>query len=269
MNKLESKIKEVLGRGEKLLSCLLPLGDPDLNTSLKLVEIYLQAGVDIVELGMPSNNPYLDSRQIAESNRRSFQGQPDLSNYFDAIKIIRKEFPAEPFEVMAYADTVLDYGIARFVDAVKEAEINAHLLADATVISPDIVQQMDALLAPLLIYRIRFMPHPFQEILLKDIGENGRGFMILQSIADSSGKRAAVAEGNRELVACLRATQTKAAILLAYGINNPIRAKEALDIGPDGILVGTAMVEGIAAGDFTALANLMQAIKSTTIRAFN
>ena len=266
MNKIDIKIKKVMGRGEKLLSCLLPLGDPDLKTSINLVEVYLKAGVDIVELGMPSQNPYLDSRQIAESNQRSFQAQPNLLKYFDTMVTIRKNFPDEPFEVMTYADSVKACGLSRFVDGLKEADIDAHLLADSTVISPDLVKDMDALLNPLSIYRIRFMPHPFRENLLDDIGKNGSGFMILQSMADPLGQRTRVAEGNQDLIARLRATKTQAGILLAYGINNPQRAEEALNLGPDGILVGSAMVDGIAAGNYTALANLIRGIKAVTLQ---
>jgi len=265
VNRLDVRKKEVMDRGEKALTCFLPLGDPDLETSRKLVEVYMEAGVDIIELGMPSHDPYLDSRQIAESMQRSFQAQPDLSKYFETIKAIRKDLPDEPFEVMAYSDIVKEYGIARFVDALQEAEVDGHLLADATVIAPDIIQDMDPLLEPLPIYRIRFMPHPFREDLLADIGENGRGFMILQAIADPSGERLGVAEANRDLIGRIRATKTQAAILLAYGINNGIRAREAVRLDPDGILTGTAMVEGIASGDYATLAELIRELKAATI----
>ncbi len=267
MNRIDSRVKAVRERGEKGLFCLLPLGDPDLKTSRELVELYLRAGADLIELGLPSRAPYLDSIQIAQSNQRSFKAEPNLMVYFDAIRAIRQDYPYEPFEVMAYSDIVKEVGVARFVDELQRSDVDAHLLADATEIGPEIVQEMDPLLASHGIYRIRFMPHPFRESLLQDIGANARGAMILQSFANPGGQRAAVADANRALVERLRRTGTQAAILLAYGINNPVRAAEAVRQDPDGLLVGTAMVEGIASGKLDALAALIRSIKDATIPA--
>ena len=265
MNKIDIRIQDVLGRGEKFLCCVLPLGDPDLETSRNLLEIFLKSGVDIVELMLPSQDPYFDSQPIAESNRRALTAQSDYQMYFKAIAEIREDYPDEPFEVMTYSDVVKNVGISQFVDGLREAEVDAHLLADATAIAPDVVHDMDPLLEDAEIYRIRFMPHPFQESLLEDIGQHARGFMILQSIADEAGDRMSVAEGNRELITKIRATDTKAAIMLGYGINNPARAKEAVKVDPDGMIVGTAVIERIAAGDYSGLSELIRGIKDAMI----
>ncbi|HEY60313.1 MAG TPA: tryptophan synthase subunit alpha [Anaerolineae bacterium] len=265
MNRIDKRVKDVLEKGEKYFMCYLPMGDPDLKTTRELVNLYMKAGVDLVELGLPSNDPYCDSRQIAESNQRSFKAEPDLKKYFGLIRAIRKDHPDEPFEVMAYSDFVKQYGVKNFVEELKSADIDAHLLANATVIQPDVVSEMDPLLLPTGIYRIRFMPHPFDDTLLPDIGSNAAGVMIMQSFADQSGNRPNVAEENRKLMKSIRDTKTKAAITFAYGIRNPTSAREAVEIGPDGILVGTAMVERIKAGDFKALEELIRGIKQATI----
>jgi len=265
MNRVDIRIKEVKDRGEKFLVCLLPLGDPNLKKSHELVELYLKAGVDIVELGMPSHKPYLDSVNIAESNIRSFQAEENLDKYFDTIKAIRKDFPKEPFDVMAYADTVKSYGVDRFVGQIIEADMDCFLLADATVITPDIVEDIDPVLEKAGVYRVRFMPHPFNEKLLPDIGKNAKGFVILQAIADAQGNRANVARENKGLVQRMRDSGTEAAVTFAYGINNPERAREAIDIGPDGILVGTIMINGIKAGDWKALEEIISGLKKPTL----
>jgi tryptophan synthase alpha chain len=265
MNRIDGRIQKVLDRGEKFLCCVLPLGDPDLKTSRKILEIFLNSGVDIVELMLPSQNPYFDSHPIAESNRRSLQVESDFQEYFKTIAEIRNDYPDEPFEVMTYSDVVKKCGISHFVNGLREADVDAHLLADATAIAPDVIHDMDPLLEEAGIYRIRFMPHPFQEHLLDDIGTKARGFLILQSIADESGNRMNVAEGNRELVTRIRATGTRAAIMLGYGINNPARAKEAVNVDPDGMIVGTAVIESIASGDYNGLSDLIRGIKDALI----
>ena len=266
MNRLDKRIEDVLMRDERFLCCLLPLGDPDLKASRALVELYLESGVDVVELVMPSRDPYLDSQQLSQSSMRAIRTEADCSEYFKTIKQIRQDYPNEPFEVMTYSDVVQGYGIARFVAGLVDADVDAHLLADATVIAPKIIDEMDPLLEAASIYRIRFMPHPFREDLLPDIAENGRGFMILQSITDERGGRPSVMEGNRELIDRVRDTGTRAPIMLGYGINNSIRAREAVNLGTDGIIVGSAIFAKIAAEDYIGLAALIKDIKAATIR---
>ena len=265
MNRLDRRIEDVLTRDERFLCCLLPLGDPDLKASRELVELYLESGVDVVELVIPSHDPYLDSRQLSQSAMGAIKAESDYSKYFKVLEQLRQDYPNEPFEVMTYSDVVQGYGVARFVEGLGDADMDAHLLADATVIAPKIIDEMDPLLKAASIYRIRFMPHPFREDLLPDIAENGRGFMILQSITDETGRRPSVMEGNRELIDRVRDTDTRAAIMLGYGINNSIRAREAVNLGADGIIVGSAILAKIASEDYDGLAELIKQIKAATI----
>lgn len=265
MNRIEKRVKEVQARGEKYFMCYLPMGDPDLETSKELVNLYMRAGVDLVELGLPSNDPYCDSRQIAESNQRSFKKEPNPKKYFEVIREIRKEHPDEPFEVMAYSDFVKAYGVKNFVDELIAADVDAHLLADETVVQPDVVEEMDPLLKAAGLFRVRFMPHPFDASLLDDIGTKAEGVMIMQSFADPSGNRPTVAKENIKMMKSIRDTGTRTKITFAYGIRVPEQASEAVKLGPDGILVGTAMVEKIKAGDFKVLEELIRGIKKATL----
>jgi tryptophan synthase alpha chain len=262
MNRLEHRIQEVLRRGEKVLCGVLPLGDPDLQTSQRLVGLFLDAGVDIVELMIPSRDPYFDSSQIYGACRRALRGESAFDVYLDTIGEIRSAFPEEPFEVMTYADVVDELGVERFVQRLDEANIQAHLLADSIAADPSLLREMDSLLARASTPRIRFMPHPFREDLLLDIAENARGFMILQSIADDQGERPTVDPRNRELIDRLREAGTQAAILLGYGVRDPERMQEAVDLNPDGVIVGSAIMDRIADEDFDGLDELLRNLKS-------
>lgn len=261
MNRLDRRIHEVLERGEKYLCCVLPLGDPDMDTSEKLVGLFLDAGVDIVELMIPSRNPHFDSPQMSASCKRAFSQQNDLSAYLDLIKRIRSKYPQEPFEVMTYQDVVSELGVDNFVKGLKEADVEATLLADSIVASDTLLKQMDQKLDEASIYRIRFMPHPFRNDLLDDIARNGKGFMILQSLADSNGERPTVHEGNRELIERIRATGTEATVMLGYGIRDGERSKEAVNVDADGIIIGTVLMDMIGSRDYDGLTNIIREIK--------
>lgn len=265
MNRLDQRVQEVLGRGEKFLCCVLPLGDPDMETSEQLVNTFLNAGVDIVELMIPSKNPHFDSPQMHAACQRALAAQPDLGAHLDLIKRIRSQHPEEPFEVMTYSDVIRDLGVERFVGGLKAADVEAHLLADSIAVPAALLNEMDALLERESIYRIRFMPHPFREDLLQDIAQNGRGFMILQSVANQEGQRPTVHKDNRALIERVRATGTQAAVMLGYGIRDGERAREAVNANPDGLIIGTVLMDMIGRKDYDGVTSLIREIKSATI----
>ncbi len=265
-NRLDARIEKCRDNHEGILVGLIPFGDPDLEVSAHLVDVYLEAGVDIVEFALASEDPFVDSRQIKESGARALAKEPDLLKHFEKIKHIRQAYPQEPFEVMAYSDAKNKVGVQRLVREMQEADIDAHLLADSVFCEKAVIAQLEDLLTAAKIYRIRFMPHPYREHLLEDIGSAGKGFMILQSIADANGMRPRVAPENKGLVERVRASGTKAAIILAYGIRDEERASEAAATGADGIIVGTSFVELISQADYNGLSRQIKAIKNALKR---
>jgi len=264
MNRLDQRIKNVLDRDEKILCCVLPLGDPDFQTSKRLVDLYINSGVDIVELMIPSQRPYFDSPQLHQSCQRALKNNSNLEGYLDLIADIRQSHPDEPFEVMTYSDVVKSLGSERFVNGLKDAGIQAHLLADSIAVENTLLSELDEYLKKAGIIRIRFMPHPFREDLLPDIAEDGKGFMILQSITNAEGKRPTVDQRNREIIEKMHASGTEAAILLGYGLRDPERVREATSLDPDGMIIGTTLMERIAVEDYEALAELIKGLKAAT-----
>lgn len=260
-NRIDQRFEEVLQRGEKVLVGLIPFGDPNLEVSEKLADVYIEAGADIVEFALPSDDPFVDSQQIKDSGARALSSEPDILKYLEVIKRIRAKYPDEPFEVMAYSDALKKAGLKDFVDGLAAADVDAHLLADSIYQEPAMIEELDQLLKEADIYRIRFMPHPFRDDLLPDVGENGRGFMILQSLTDPDGSRPTVKPGNKDLVERVRQTGTQASIILAYGIRDPQRTKEAVQTGADGIIVGTSFVEYIGDEDYDGLRQQIRSIK--------
>lgn len=261
-NRIDERIQAVLKRGEKVLVGLIPFGDPNLEVSTRLVDVYLESGVDIVEFALPSDNPFVDSQQISDSGARALRGEPNILKHLEQIKKIRQKYPQEPFEVMAYSDALQKASMENFVAGMAEADIDAHLLADSVYREKSEVEELEMLLRAADIYRIHFMPHPFQDDLLEDIGRDGKGFMILQSIADEDGNRARVAPENKNLVKRVRESGTRAAIILAYGIRDGARSKEAVATGADGIIVGTSFVELIGNEDYNGLSKRIREIKT-------
>lgn len=106
------------------------------------------------------------------------------------------------------------------------------------------------------------MPHPFREDLLEDIAQNARGFMILQSVTNPDGQRPTVHKDNRALIERVRDTGTQATVMLGYGIRDGERASEAVQMNPDGLIIGTVLMDMIGCKDFEGLTRLIREIKS-------
>ena len=265
MKKIEKRMKEVLDRGEKVLVSGVPIGYPDVDATRKIVETYVRSGIDVVEFSMPSPNPYIDTKIIADSNIKALDSEPDLDKYFDVLFKVRGDFPDEPFYMMAYADIICKYGVERFVETIQNLGIDSLELPDKEETVPELVGQLDPLLKEAGIYRTYILQHPFNENYFNKIRNETRGFLLLQSVADALGKRDKVAPENKTIIDTMKRTGLEAVIILGYGINNPARVKEALAVGADGVIVGTAMIERISNGDLQVLSNFIREMKDATL----
>ena len=146
MKKIEKHMQEVLNRGAKILVSGVPVGYPDVDSTRRIVEIYLKSGIDVVEFSMPSPDPYIDTRIIAEANVRSLNLEPALDKYFEVLFKVREDFPDEPFYTMAYADIIQSYGVERFVETIDQIGIDAVELPDREETVLDLVSELDVLL---------------------------------------------------------------------------------------------------------------------------
>jgi tryptophan synthase alpha chain len=265
MKKIDKRFQDVLGRGEKVLVSGVPIGYPNVDATRRVVEAYIKSGIDVVEFSMPSPDPYIDTKIIADSNTTALTSEPNLQKYFDVLFKVRQDFPDEPFYMMAYADVINKYGIELFVETIHQLDIDALELPDKQETVPGLPGQLDHLLEKAGIYRTYILHHPFNTEYFISIQNKARGFVLLQSYADPAGKREKVAPQNKDIIATMRKSSMNSAIILGYGINNPVRIKEAATVGADGVIVGTAMIERIKDGDLLELSNFISEMKEATL----
>lgn len=264
MKKIDMRIRNVLSRGEKVLVSGAPVGYPNLEETRKIVEVYIRSGIDVVEFSMPTRDPYIDTKIIADSNVKTLNLEPNLERYFEVLHAVRKDFPDEPFYMMAYANLILEYGLEKFVDQLVQLEIEGVELPDKDEMVPQLVTEMEASFNPKGIYRVYFLQHPFSKDYFNSVKEKTAGFVILQTITDATGKRPVVSSENRGLIEMVKAGMDTP-VILGYGINNADRVKEAVSLGADGVLVGTAMVEQITQGDYTQFSKFIRGLKDATL----
>jgi tryptophan synthase alpha subunit len=127
---VESVIDERTESGSGALIGYLPVGFPDLATSIEAAVALVENGVDALELGMPYSDPVMDGVAIQKATQAALAGGFRVRDVFQAVEEVRSRVDA-PVLVMTYWNPVLQYGVERFADTLRDA-------GGAGLITPDI-----------------------------------------------------------------------------------------------------------------------------------
>jgi tryptophan synthase alpha chain len=235
-----------------LLACYAPLGDPD--CPVNLLEIYAENGVDIVEVGIPSTNPYLDGPAVADSMRRVLSwGNPQHR--------IREQIEAQAqfasrcrLVLMGYHD--MPYRWAE--DLARRKLIHGLIMADATPENEPV--GLDAWLAGSGMERIGFVNARMDTALIQDAIQAG-GYVMLQAHDGPTGVRGHLDEHNAHKLTKLRHLKVELPILLGFGIGTAEQAAAAMGMGADGVVVGSACVAAARQGA-ESLRALVRSVRS-------
>jgi len=242
-NRIIKKMNDLKIKGGKGFSVVLMIGDESPEDTTNNVQIALECGVDIIELGIPYAHPYLDSGIMKASMNRALKWSTDLHAYLDYLKQIRSLYPQVPFEVMIYHDTVMQIGLENFAHSLNEAQMDAVLVADYVKKGREFLSDLDRSLATTEVLPIRFVPHKFDPQQVEDIARNGRGFVISQTVTDESGERKSVLDENKEKADFLRSHGVNTPLVFAYGIKTPADVQKCVELGADGTLLGTIILD--------------------------
>src|SRR5215218_9486719 len=222
-------------------------GFPDVPTSLAIGEAYVDGGADLIELGFPFSDPLADGPVIHAAGTAALRAG---ATTHEVLAVGRALADRVPVVAMAYANLVLARGLERFVD-----ELAAHGLAGLIV--PDLpLEESDAVreacdaaglaLVPLV------APTTPDERMAR-IGASARGFLYAVSVTGTTGERAALADTFAALVERAKSA-TAVPVALGFGIGTPEQAREAVDAGADGVIVGSRLVRAAAEADDPAAA---------------
>lgn len=241
------------------------LGDPDFATTLSEVDIAVEAGVDLVELGIPITDPFLDSPTMQASMRRALAHCTELPRYLEMLRTVRARHPALFLEVMIYRSTLEKIGLEPYAEALERAEVNATLVADAARQPQAFRDRLDEALLPRDVLPIRFIPEPYSPDLVADVRENARGFVVVQTVTGPDGEREKVLDANKGKLERLRAAGVELPLVLAYGIVTPDHVRRAIALGADGVLIGTAVLN-TAYRSLDELRSLLVAYRAAAVR---
>lgn len=235
------------GEGRAALVGYLPLGYPSVAGSVAAARTMVEAGVDVVELGLPYSDPVMDGPVIQHAVDHALAGGTRVRDVLGAVEQIAAT--GAPVLVMTYWNPVLRYGVDAFARDLAAA-------GGAGLITPDLIpdegQDWIAASAAHDLDRIFLVAPSSTPERLAMTAAASRGFVYAASTMGVTGERATVGARAEQLVADTRAAGAEH-VCVGLGVSRP---EQAQDIGryADGVIVGSAFVRALAGADDEAAA---------------
>lgn len=216
----------------------LTVGDPDLATTRAIAVAAIDAGADVLELGVPFSDPLADGPVIERASQRAVANGTTLASVLALAKDLRAARPQTGLIIFSYLNPILRYGLDKFTQEAKAAGVDGVLATDLTIEEAE-GRYLDAMhsagLAPI------FLAAPTStDDRLRRIAAASQGFVYAISRTGITGTRQSLAADARNLVERLR-RYTTLPIALGFGISN---AEHVASIGEfaDAAVIGSAIV---------------------------
>jgi tryptophan synthase alpha chain len=234
--------------GSGALIGYLPIGYPDLATSIEAAVALAENGVDVLELGLPYSDPVIDGVVIQKATQVALAGGFRLSHGFEAVAAITARVDT-PVLLMTYWNPVLQFGVDRFADELVAAGGSGLITPD---LIPDEAHDWLATSDRTDLDRVFLAAPSSTDARLSQAVELSRGFVYAVSTMGITGARSDVDSAARSLVARLR-TAGATSTCVGLGISTPEQVHEVLGYA-DGAIVGSLLVKALADGGVDAVA---------------
>jgi tryptophan synthase alpha chain len=221
------------------LIAYLTCGDPDLLTSRDIALAAVEAGAEVIELGVPFSDPVADGPVIQRASERALRRGTTLLQVLTLARDIRQRCAAGLI-IFSYLNPILRMGLARFAAAARDAGVDGVLVTDLPVeeAADHLVEMRKRQLATV------FLAAPTStDTRLKQIAEASSGFIYAVSRTGVTGPRRQLPQGAPELVRRLR-RYTQLPVAVGFGISTPGQF-EAVGRFAEAAVVGSAIVETI------------------------
>lgn len=232
--KFMSKIADAFKNGKAFIP-FITCGDPDLETTAKIVRASVENGADLIELGIPFSDPTAEGPVIQGANIRALAGGVTTDKVFGLVEELRRDVKI-PLVFMTYANVVFSYGAERFMAKCSETGIDGVILPDMpfeekgefSVEAKKYGIDLISLIAPTSADRVSM------------IAREAEGFIYIVSSLGVTGVRSEIRTDLSDIVRMIR-DNTDVPCAVGFGISRPEQAKKMAEIS-DGAIVGSAII---------------------------
>lgn len=251
-----NKIKQAFRSGKAFIG-FLTAGDPDLETTKKVMKKMAEAGCNLIEVGIPFSDPIAEGPVIQNANIRALKNNVTTDDVFQMVREVKGELDI-PVVFMTYLNVLFKYGYERFLTNAKEAGICGVIIPDMPYEEKDELQQVASEYGIEVVSLIA----PTSEDRIKMIAANAEGFIYTVSSLGVTGVRSEIKTDLESITKAIKEA-TDIPVAIGFGINTPEQAKKYSQIS-DGVIVGSAIVRIIEEYGKDAPDKVYEYVKSMT-----
>ncbi|CRF49526.1 Tryptophan synthase alpha chain [Helicobacter heilmannii] len=215
------------------------LGDPCYEESFRIVKTLIDAGADALELGFAFSDPMADGVAIQASHLRALKAGANMQTNFELLAQIHSYSPQTPLGLLLYANLIHRYGVKSFYAKCADCGVASVLVADLPLAesAPFIASAKAHNIAPIFIAAPHTSPKD-----LEQIANATKAYVYVLARAGVTGAGESLGTDAKGVISQLKCVKD-VPCLLGFGISKPAHAKEAQDMGANGVICGSAVVQ--------------------------
>jgi tryptophan synthase alpha chain len=228
---------ELTAKNRTALIPFFVVGDPDFDTSLALVKKAVDAGADILELGIPFSDPIADGPTIQKADIRALGSGMNVTRARQFIAKV-KDYADIPIGLLMYYNLVFHYGPEKFFSDFHQAGVNSVLVADLSIDDADEIMQPAVSAGLDTVFMVTPNTDPDR---MRLIASKTTGFIYTVSLLGVTGSREELSDTVDGLVGRLKKL-TNVPVCVGFGISKPEHAATIARAGADGVIIGSKIV---------------------------
>ena len=242
MSRIDATFAALRDRGRKALIPYVTTGDPDAEGTAAIMSAMVEAGADIIELGMPFSDPMADGPVVQKASERALARGVGMAQVFAAVRDFRAGDAKTPVVLMGYANPIERYGREAFADAAKSAGVDGVLVVDYP---PEECEDFAALLKARAIDPIFLVAPTSTDARIASVGKVASGYVYHVSLKGVTGAGHFDIAAVAGMIPRIKA-HVKVPVGVGFGIRDARTARAVADVA-DAVVIGSALVQRLEA----------------------
>jgi tryptophan synthase alpha chain len=243
MSRIQGRFEALARAKRKALIPYIAAGDPHPSLTVPLMRALVEAGADILELGVPFSDPMADGPVIQRASERALKHGVGLADVLKLVTEFRKSDKATPIVLMGYANPIEAMGVEKFVAEAKAAEVDGVIVVDYP---PEECEQFAALAKKHGIDPVFLLAPTSTDKRIEQVARVGSGYLYYVSLRGVTGAANLDFSEVSSRIPKIRAT-TKLPIGVGFGIRDAESARRVAQ-SADAVVIGSRIIQEIEAG---------------------
>ena len=252
-----NRINKTLNQDKKLLSIYFTAGFPKLEDTVPILEQLQEAGVDMIELGLPFSDPLADGPTIQESSTQALRNGMTTDKLFTQLEGIRNHIHV-PLIVMGYFNPMMQYGVERFCKRCQEVGIDGLIIPD---LPADVYhEQYQSLFQQYGLLNMFLITPQTPDERIRYVDQVSEGFIYMVSSAATTGAQGSFGDTQQHYFQRIADMKLQSKLLVGFGISNEETYQAAI-ANSQGAIIGSAFIKYLEANGNQSVEEFVKTIR--------